>query len=214
MIPVERMLVIAPHPDDEVIGCGGTVALAAERGADVQVLVVFDGAAGDPAGYFAGGPGQRSYALRRQRESRRAGERLGVSRYHFWGLAEGHRPTAEELEEGARQLAGLVRELKPQVILAPWEGEAHPDHASVAQAVRRMIEIAAYDGEVWGFEVWSPLPAEHLVDVSTVWTCKLDALREHRTQLAYDDLLEKTTALATRLDAGLLEAFRRLETHP
>ena len=36
---------------------------------------------------------------------------------------------------------------------------------------------------------------------------KLDALREHRTQLAYDDLLAKTHALATRLDAGLLEAF-------
>jgi len=211
MIGAERMLVIAPHPDDEVIGCGGTVALAAERGADVQVLVVFDGAAGDPDDRFTGGD-PRAYVARRRAESRRAGERLGVSRYHFWGLAEGHRPTEEELEAGVRRLAELTRELRPQVILAPWDGEAHPDHETVARAVRRMTELASFDGEVWGFEVWSPLRPEHLVDVSTVWQTKLDALAEHRTQLAYDDLLEKTTALATRLGAGLLEAFRRLET--
>jgi N-acetylglucosamine malate deacetylase 1 len=208
MIPVERMLVIAPHPDDDVIGCGGTVALAADRGADVQVVVIFDGAAGDPEGRFEG----EDYVALRQQEARRAGELLGVNRYHFWGLAEGHLPSEGQLEDGARRLAALVEELRPQVILAPWEGDSHPDHESVAGAVRRMIEITRYSGEVWGFEVWSPLPAEHLVDVSTVWQYKLDALREHRTQLVYDDLLQKTTTLATRLDAGLLEAFRRMET--
>ena len=207
MIPEKSMLVIAPHPDDEVIGCGGTAALAASRGAEVQVLVVFDGGAGDPEGRFA----SEGYVERRRAEARRGGEFLGISNYHFWDLEEGHRPTTRELEEGARRLAGLVEELQPGAIFAPWDGEDHPDHDSVARAVKRMIEIADFDGECWGFEIASPFRAEQLVDVSSVWEQKLRALGEHRTQLAYGDLVERTTALATRLGAGFLEGFRRLE---
>jgi LmbE family N-acetylglucosaminyl deacetylase len=206
MIPANRVLVVAPHPDDEVIGCGGTAALAARRGADVQVLVVFDGGAGDPDGRFE----RDGYVKRRREEALRGGQLLGVSGYHFWALEEGHRPTEEELEEGALRLAELVEQLQPELILAPWEGEDHPDHESVARAVQRMVELTDFDGEVWGFEIASPFQAEHLIDVSTVWERKLQALGEHRTQLAYGDLLERTTALATRLGAGYLEGFRRL----
>lgn len=207
MIPARSMLVIAPHPDDEVIGCGGTAALAAAGGADVQVLVVFDGGAGDPEGRFD----REGYVERRRAEARRGGKRLGISNYRFWGLEEGHRPTTGELEEGARRLVALVEELQPEVILTPWDGEDHPDHDSVARAVKRMLELAEFDGQCWGFEVASPFQAELLVDVSSVWEQKLQALGEHRTQLAYGDLVKRTTALATRLGTGFLEGFCRLE---
>ena len=217
MIEAERILVVAPHPDDEVLGCGGTLALCSERGASVHVLVVFDGAAGDPEGRFE----REGYVDRRRAEARAGGARLGAERYTFWNLPEGHLVSEEELALGAKRLAELVREVRPDLILAPWEGDAHPDHRTVARAVQLMLreEPCGARGpgsgrpafEAWGFEVWSPLEAELLVDVSSVWEEKLAALGEHLTQLAYDDLIEKTTALATRHEAGLLEAFRRLE---
>ncbi len=207
MITANRLLVIAPHPDDEILGCGGTIALAAERGADVHVLVVFDGAAGDPAGKFQ----SRDYVARRQREARAAGERLGVTRYTFWNLPEGHLLLEHEIQQGAERLAGLVDDWRPFAILAPWSGDGHPDHQSVARAVETMAGFNDFDVSLWGFEVWSPLQAEHLVDVSSVWAEKLEALGGHETQLAYEDLLEKATQMAQRHQAGLLEAFRRFE---
>lgn len=214
MIEAESWLVVAPHPDDEVLGCGGTLALAAERGARVHVVVVFDGAAGDPEGRFE----RAGYVERRRREARAAGARLGLVDYSFWNLPEGHLASEHDLDAGARRLGALIDELRPDVVLAPWAGDDHPDHRIVARAVQRLIEHAGHARHCappplgfWGFEVWSPLEPQHLVDVSTVWERKLDALRRHVTQLAYDDLAEKVTALATRHDAGLLEAFVQLE---
>ena len=210
MIDPRRVLVVAPHPDDEVLGCGGTLALLAERGASVHVLVVFDGAAGDPEQRFE----PDTYVARRRAEACAGGARLGAEDYTFWDLPEGHLVSEAELAAGAARLAALVREVRPDLLLAPWEGDAHRDHRTVARAVQRMLRDHPFRGEAWGFEVWTPLEAEHLVDISSVWDAKLAALEEHGTQLAYEDLIEKMTALATRHEAGLLEAFRRLEVAP
>lgn len=207
MIDAERLLVIAPHPDDDVLGCGGTIALATERGADVHVLVIFDGAAGDPNGKFDAA----DYVQRRQREARAAGKHLGVTRYTFWDMPEGHLAQEQDLQAGAARLAALVEDWRPDAIFAPWIGDGHRDHQSVARAVQRMLREHAVRTPVWGFEVWSPLDAQHLVDISSVWPAKLDAIGMHRTQLAYDDLLQKTTKMAQRHAVGLLEAFRRYE---
>jgi LmbE family N-acetylglucosaminyl deacetylase len=121
LIDSKRILVVAPHPDDEVIGCGGTIALCAERGAEVHLLVVFDGAAGDPEHKFEA----HSYVAKRQAEARAAGEQLGVSQYTFWDLPEGHLATEAEVEQGAERLRSFVNEVQPDLILAPWWGDNH-----------------------------------------------------------------------------------------
>jgi LmbE family N-acetylglucosaminyl deacetylase len=210
MIAAERWLVIAPHPDDELLGCGGTLALAAARGARVEVLVVCDGAAGDPERKFEA----QGYVARRRAEARAGGALLGVERYTFWGLPEGHAPTPREIEVGAARLGRFVLAGRPDLLLAPWSGDAHLDHQSVSHAVRRMLELLPRGGqrlEAWAFEVWSPLAAQHLVDVSSVWPAKLAALEQHATQLAYADLAARATASARRHAAGLHEAFARFE---
>lgn len=240
MMDAQRILVIAPHPDDEVLGCGGTIALCAERGADVHVLVVFNGAAGDPRGLFA----ESDYVGLRRTEARRGGRCLGVGTYHFWDLPEGHLASEQELEEGARRLAEFIAELGPQLVLAPWCGDDHVDHQTVAAAVSRWVgraDVSERNGpnaaaglaqktpgdpavaprqvidvpsnprgcEVWGFEVWSELDPDHLVDVSAVWATKLAALAHHRTQLAYRDLFQQMTDLAARSGSGQYERFQR-----
>lgn len=203
----QRLLVLAPHPDDEILGCGGTLALAARRGAQVHVLVAFDGASGDPDGRYD----DQDYVHLRQQETRQGGARLGVGGYTFWGLPEGHSPGEADIEHGAQRLAEFVRDWKPDVILAPWHGDQHMDHQSLSVAVTRFLEISPFAGDVWGFEVWSPLQPELLVDVSSVWSRKVEALESHQTQLAYDDLVGRMTRLAERHEMGLQEAFCRIQ---
>ena len=213
MKDAQRILVIAPHPDDEVLGCGGTIALWAARGAEVHVLVVFDGANGDPDERFIA----FDYVGRRQREARAGGRALGVTDYTFWGLPEGHLATEAEIEAGAQRLSEFISEFKPQVVLAPWAGDAHQDHQTVSQAVSRVVDRATGEGaaeefDVWGYEVWSPLIPDHLIDVSDVWPNKVEAIEQHHTQLVYRDLLEQMRVLAEGEGTGPCERFQRWES--
>ncbi len=212
MIDAKRILVVAPHPDDEVLGCGGTLSLCTGRGAHVHVLIVFDGAAGDPQGKFE----SADYVARRQREAEAGGRSLGLTNYTFWGLPEGHLASSEELDQGAERLAELVARLQPELVLAPWVGDGHRDHRTVAEAVSRWLSLAEGGGremgiDVWGYEVWSELPPDQLVDVSGVWPRKVEALEQHQSQLAYADLLAQMRCMAQRDGSGQYERFQRWE---
>ncbi len=210
MRDARRILVLAPHADDEVLGCGGTLALRTACGAEVHIVVTFDGAAGDPRGHFEA----EDYVACREGEARRGGAHLGLLSYEFWRLSEGHTPRDEELRRFLPKLEAVVDDFAPDLILAPWGGESHTDHASLARAVELWMlaqDDAEASCEVWGFEVWSDLAPELLVDVSAVWEQKLAALREHATQLEYRDLLAWSERRALRHGSGRVEAFRRLD---
>ena len=75
VLPATRVLVLAPHPDDEVFGCGGAIAASLAAGVPVHVVVLTDGA----------GQGQAEV---RQAESRAAADQLGYGEPQFWGLPD------------------------------------------------------------------------------------------------------------------------------
>ncbi len=189
-----RVLLLAPHPDDDVLGCGGTAALHAEQGDPVHVLVAFGGLEGDPDERWD----PREYAAIRRRETRAAGSHLGLSDYEFWDYPEGHLPSAVDLTSAARRLAGLIESLRPETIYAPWVGEYHVDHHALARAARLAIALAGFRGAAWGYEVWTPLVPTLIVDVTSVFERKRAALEEHRTQLAYRDIRRKGLALGAQ----------------
>ena len=182
--PRGRVLCLAPHPDDEVIGCGGTLALHRAQGDEVRVLIAFDGALGLD-------PGQ--VPSLRVGEARRGGARLGLDDYVFLGHSEGHEPGADELARGADQLRERLEEWRPQVVYAPWIGEQHTDHRTLARVAR--VALAGFAGETWDYEVWTPLVPSRVVDVSAVWERKLASLREHASQLARKDLEARVRGL-------------------
>lgn len=111
-------LVIAPHPDDEVLGCGGTIASLAERGIDVHVAIVTEGK--PPA--FA-----KENVEQVRREMRAAHEILGVTETHEMGLPA----AALDTEPAARinRLMGeLLEQVRPRTVLLPFVGDIHLDH--------------------------------------------------------------------------------------
>ncbi|HED66190.1 MAG TPA: hypothetical protein ENJ09_11620 [Planctomycetes bacterium] len=208
-----RVLVFSPHADDDVIGCGGTLALHRDQGDPVRVVVVFDGRRGDPEGRFD----PRAYIERRRAEARAAGALLGVEDYAFWDYPEGHEPGPGEFEAAVGRIADEVRSFRPDVVLAPWIGEHHIDHHTLCRGVREALARVGFTGLALGFEVWTPLVATRIVDVTRVLDRKRAALAEHRSQLEeIEGLADKALALglqrAMYLGPGARhgEAFRPL----
>lgn len=204
--PAGGVCLFAPHPDDEVLGAGGTLALHVRQGDRVSVVVAFDGAAGIAAG---------EDPRRRRAESRAALEHLGVSDVRFLDHPEGHAPTRAELDAAILEVAGIVRELEPRTVYAPWAGEHHLDHHVVARVVRAALAEVEFSGHAFGYEVWTPLVPTLVVDIEPVIERKRAALSEFRSQLAAVDLVHTGLGLAAQRSLYLPgsrwgEAFRPL----
>lgn len=185
--PRGRVAVVAPHPDDESIGCGGVIALHREQGDDVHVIVVSDGAAGDPDGRFE----RAGYVERRQSECRRAAQVLGAREPVFLGLGD------QRLRRGSA-LGGVLRRtlagIAPDVVYHPAADEMHADHhvvgAELLLAARGMRRLRTF-----AYEIWAPIVPTHVIDVSAVWDVKSRAVSCYASQLAYNDYARAVAGL-------------------
>ncbi len=202
-----RVLVLAAHPDDETVGCGGTLALLADAGATVTALFASDGDATRGTPYPPEETGRR-----RRAEAVRAGELLGFSARSL-GLPDTH--LSEHIAEIRRGISALVAEVRPEVVFVPWFLDGHPDHRAVSDALAG-AELG--DLEVWGYETWTALPHNRIVDITTVMDRKREALAAHETAfLAFD--VSSTIELARWRSAhglmgrGYAEAFLAMPAH-
>ena len=173
-----RVLLLAAHPDDESIGCAGTVALLAEAGAQVTAVFATDGEA-----TIGSALGPVETGVRRAAEARAACAALGVQDVRFLSHPDGALPAA--VETLGRELSTLVGELRPEVVLLPWFLDGHPDHQALSTALATATLPAEL--ELWGYETWTPLPANRLVDITAAVPRKQAALNAHVTaHLAFD----------------------------
>jgi N-acetylglucosamine malate deacetylase 1 len=183
------VLLFAPHPDDEVIGAGGTCLRHVAAGDEVHVVVVYDGALGRRGFEHMD---EAAFVALRQDECRAACRALGFASVMFLGHPEGRELSDDDRTKGAEQMAALIRRFAPRTVYAPWPGESHPDHHTLARAVAVAIdELHASDGpvpELWTFEVWSTFHPSHVVDVSEQWPAKASALALHHSQASVRDL--------------------------
>jgi LmbE family N-acetylglucosaminyl deacetylase len=180
-----RVVVFAPHPDDEVLGCGGMVAFHAERGDDPLVVFLSDGALGDPTGEA------HNLAAVRRAESAAALAELGVRRAEHLGFPDGR---LEETHELPGRMLGILERETAELVYAPSLLECHADHlaaaeaATLAVAARPQIRILLYG-------VNTAVVANELYDVSRQRARKDAALARYRSQLASMDLLRATRAM-------------------
>ncbi len=180
-----KVLVFAPHADDEVFGCGGMLAMHAHLGAEVRVVVVTDGAAGDPRGR------ESDIARVRVAVSRAAGERLGVRDYRFLGLPDGGLPARHDL---ADLLERELVEFDPGLVYGPSPQELHPDHRALARALVAALARGA-ERRVFLYGVNAQVTAGILFDTTPVFEQKRAAVRCFASQLAYHDLVAKAEAV-------------------
>ena len=180
-----RVLVVAPHPDDEAIGPGATLVLHHQLGDEVDALFVTSGVHGDNRGRLP----EADYIALRRREAQAAAAALGIGRTDFWDYPDGMVVTEGDLAAVSARLAAHLLATRPAVIYAPHPGEQHSDHHFVSLAVQRAVAAAKNASpRVLGYEVWSPLQPDWAVDVAAVYETKLAAIRCYRSQLERNDI--------------------------
>lgn len=211
-IMAETVLVIAPHPDDEAIGCGGAIGLHRRSGDPVRVVFLTSGEQGIP-----GVPAAEVRALR-EAEALQAGVVLGVSGTDFLRLPDLGLDRC--CQEGAERLRALFDQYHPSLIYLPHPEEAHPDHEAVlpmVRAARAMLVGWPELPELRAYEVWSPMTRPGWVeDITAVMRQKLRAVRCYHSQLAifrYDRAIRGLNQYRGVLGAGgrYAEAFAYLE---
>jgi LmbE family N-acetylglucosaminyl deacetylase len=197
----QRLCVVAPHPDDESIACGGLLALWAARGrqADVVFLTAGEMGSAEVRGMAAADP-ERSGLMADLRVTRRAeaAAALGVlgARGTWFDGADG------ALQGDEDRLVALLcdhwRTAPPDVIAAPYPTDRHADHAVAARIVGRAAQqMLAGDVPVLGYEVWSPAPINAVLDISAVAEVKWRAIAAHISQVATTDYVRAAQGLNT-----------------
>jgi LmbE family N-acetylglucosaminyl deacetylase len=172
-----RVLVISPHIDDDVIGCGGVIRQHADAGAAVVSVYLRDGGA------------------TRESEARRAAEIIGVTQAIFmrWGPPATARrwgpvPTAKSLipiqQDTIQGLREIIQTTKPEVLYAPFFLDPHPDHASATYLLEAaMSSCRAQIERLYLYEVWGPLVPDVLIDITEQADVKRRAINAHCSQV-------------------------------
>src|SRR4030065_2216815 len=109
----KKVLVLAPHPDDETLGCGGTIALYVLNGAEVQSAIISDG--GKISNEFT--DEEINIVTMRKKESLAAAKILGIQQTHFLGYPDGElRKYKDEIQQ---KLEDIIEEFNPDIIFSP-----------------------------------------------------------------------------------------------
>lgn len=183
-------LVLAPHPDDETIGCGGTIALQRAAGDDVHVVVLTDGA----AGLSRADQERDAYVALREGELSAAVAALGDPRLTCWRLPD--RGLDAQREVLRERLRGLIEAERPGRIYCPSPLEVAPDHIACWRALAEVLTELPERPELWAYEIWVALLPDRLVDVTGVWPAKEAALAAYASQHDPVDISRLATHLA------------------
>jgi LmbE family N-acetylglucosaminyl deacetylase/glycosyltransferase involved in cell wall biosynthesis len=180
-----RLLVFAPHPDDEILGCGGLLQrLCAEKKSVRVVLVSAGGAGGDPATRLA--------------EAAAGLEMLGVSPPECWDYPDGALPLGTEIQARYRTTVAAWR---PTHIALPAPGEAHPDHRRLTRGLLEAL-TGNWQGELLFYETTTPLPTSNRVEPIDL-AVKLAALACHVSQQTQFDYRAHASGLAALRGASI-----------
>lgn len=191
------LVVVAPHPDDESLGCGGLIAEACARGAAVRLVVVSDGAGSHPGSRRWPSPALRAL---REAETLDAVDALGLSpdAVRFLRLPDRFVPSSgTEAEAAAAAIAAAAREVAAGAVCVTWRHDPHCDHSAAADIVAAAMPDLG-GARVFAYPIWGwTLPPEHDVgppphgcrlDISRHRAVKRAAIAAHRSQVS--DLID------------------------
>jgi len=179
-------LVLAPHCDDEILGCGGAIIRHLEAGDAVTVIVLTDGR-GERAV-----PDASEYVARRKTESRAAAQLLGYPAPTFWDLPDRGLRYGEPL---IGRLVEASQAARAAIVYAPSVLEVHPDHRALAMAAVEAVRRLGQACVLAQYEVGVPLRPNRLLDITDLQARKRAAVECFASQLAERDYLRYVDGL-------------------
>ena len=186
-----RVLVIAAHPDDEVLGCGGTMARLAAEGCDVFVAILGEG---DTSRYEQREKADPALVAALQVHSRRVAELLRIREPFLFGLPDNRFDTVPLLDI-VKAVEGLISRLEPQVVYTQHGGDLNIDHQLLYKATltatrpiagSSVKEVYAYEvasSTEWAFQKFEPsFRPNTFVDISTTLDTKISAMQIYESE--------------------------------
>jgi LmbE family N-acetylglucosaminyl deacetylase len=192
----KRVAIVAPHPDDETLGCGGAIALLCRHNYDVRVLVISDGTLSHPNSQKY--PASALQSLREQ-ETLNALSILGVNQkaVTFLRLKDGSVPTSTsfDFQEAKVLCQSYLKKTVPETIFIPWRADPHSDHRATWQLIQAAlldleIKIKCIEYPIWDWDIRQQKQASSLdrilgwrLDIRSVVHLKDQAIAAHKSQL-------------------------------
>ena len=204
-----NVLVLAPHPDDEALGCGGAVALLGRRGTVVRNVFLTNGERvyGEPS---------PEVSEKRIAEARLVSDTLGCSEPHFLDFPDGD--VSSHIDRCLKPVGDLIDRYRPDIVFAPSPLDYHEDHLAASRiALRLMREKPGF--LLVFYEVYSTIRFTHLIDVTEVIELKKTAISQYKVSLYGKPDLYIDAALGVNTQRsiflqrrGYYEAFWLLES--
>ena len=198
----EKILIIAPHPDDECIGVGGLLLNYSDR---CSVLVLTDGCIGQ------GNHTKEDTKQIRRKEFVAEMEYLNIKDYDFLDIMDGTLSSYTDCLYD-KDLSVFSK------IFVTGRGDGHPDHKAAFVSVIKAVEYQGIETQIYEYEVHSPIASPtHMIDISNSIENKKTLVRYHQSQIAsfpYDELAEvnaKYRAMQDRRKTGYIEVYKLIE---
>ncbi len=167
-------IVLAPHPDDEALGCSGTLSLLNKAGVSTTVVFITNGDRlyGEPS---------PALAEQREKEAVRASELLGCNEPLFLGFPDGEADS--HIDAIAGKLAGIIAQKNPDIIFAPSPMDHHRDHIATSKAALKLLNsFNAF--KLAFYEVYSTVRLSHLVDITEAVELKKQVIMNYSISLS------------------------------
>lgn len=183
-----RVLVLSPHPDDEIFGCGGALAKHSQQKDRVKII-------------YLTGRGER------KKEAKVATQILGIDDLIFLGFEDGN------LSAGREEIAAvkkIINNFKPDLIYAPFWLDPHPDHRATTEILNNILTRINFKGEIWSYEIWQPLMTNRIIKIDAVFAQKVLAIKAYKSQLQERGYLRAIKGLNS-YRAGMFKAGEHAE---
>lgn len=178
-----KILVIAPHPDDEVLGCGATIAKHVQAGNEVHLCIVTEPYTPDWS---------EEYINNKLKEIDRSSNVLGIKKIHFLSLPTVLLDTLPQKEINAA-LSNVINDVKPDTVYLPHKGDLNCDHRIIFESslvalrplfhkVKRLMCYEVLSETEWG-QPLTPFYPTVYEDVSSTFSFKLAAMEEYNSEL-------------------------------
>lgn len=206
-----KVLVLAPHPDDESLACGGALILHTQAADPVKVVFLTDGAQADTQNEYA----KDAYIHLREQEAAKACTILGITDFEFWRSPD--RTLAAD-EPTRSRLAQLVDTYQPTLIYGPSPLEYHPDHRATAALLWQVVQTTHINTQLAFYELNRPININTLINISAVVEQKQRACDAYASQLKYYPYTESALglnryrALTVAADCDYAEGFFLIES--
>lgn len=170
---INTFLILAPHPDDESMGCSGTAMILNNKGASSTVVFITNGEklCGEPSEIIA---------ERRIMEAHRSSDLIGCKKNIFLNIPDGEVSANEAITYN--KIADVIDQIKPDIIFCPSPLDHHHDHIATSR-VSLMLHKNLRSFRLAFYEIYSTVRFTHLIDITGVIERKKDVIMNYHTSL-------------------------------